>query len=113
MRLELLRPRPAISARFEFRYVNSLPDLAGCYALSTASDEILYVGQARSLRKRLLQHWEDGRHNIATLHGRISTVSVVVLTDDKALNAYERGWINQCELADGQRPVLNKISAPV
>src|SRR5579862_3449642 len=113
MRLSSLRPAFERSAQFEYRFLRALPATAGCYALSTASDEILYIGQARSLQSRLLQHWENGRHKESTIHGRISRVSVIEVADPAALNAYERGWINQCELEDGALPALNKISAPV
>jgi excinuclease UvrABC nuclease subunit len=113
MKIEELRPAPQKMAKFEFRFIRALPQTAGCYALSTASDEILYVGQARSLQSRLLQHWENGRHKESTAHGRISKVSIIEVADPATLNAFERGWINQCELADGSRPPLNKMSAPV
>jgi excinuclease UvrABC nuclease subunit len=113
MNLSALVPAPGASGAFEFRVLRAFPDKAGCYALSTASGEILYVGQARSLQSRLLQHWEAGRHKLQTNCGRISRVSIIVVAEPAALNSYERGWINQCELADGVRPALNKISAPV
>jgi excinuclease UvrABC nuclease subunit len=113
VKVDALTPAPTRSEPFEFRFLSDTPASSGCYALSNASGEILYVGQAKSLRSRLLQHWEDGRHNVITPYGRISRVSIVGVVDEAMLNAHERGWINQCELADGARPPLNKISAPV
>ncbi len=113
MNLSALTPAPEPSRAFEFRVLRALPDKTGCYVLSTASGEILYIGQARSLKSRLLQHWEAGRHNLQTIYGRISRVSIIVVPEPATLNSYERGWINQCRLADGTLPALNKVSAPV
>jgi hypothetical protein len=41
--------------------------------------------------------------------GVASFVSILTLDDPIKLDAYERGWINQCDLADGSLPPLNKI----
>ncbi|MFL5561266.1 MAG: GIY-YIG nuclease family protein [Gemmatimonadaceae bacterium] len=90
-----------------------MPEAPGCYALTTASGDILYIGQAASLRQRLMQHWDSGRHKLTTVLGRISRVSVLHVSETPRLNAYERGWLNQCVLSDGRLPPLNRISAPV
>lgn len=89
------------------------PEAPGCYALTNFSGDVLYIGQAHSLRSRLLQHFGLGKHNESTRHGRISLVRVLVLEGKGQLNAYERGWLNQCLLADGELPPLNLVSAPV
>jgi excinuclease UvrABC nuclease subunit len=86
---------------------------SGCYALTNASGDILYIGQAVCIRSRLLQHLDAGRNREATIRGRASFVSTLVLEDAVQLNAYERGWINQCELADGCLPPLNKVHGPL
>ena len=44
-----------------------------------------------------------------TTLGTASLVAVLILEDAARLNAYERGWISQCELADGRIPLLNKM----
>ncbi len=113
MKLADLRPQPECVTTFEYRFLRALPPTPGCYVLSTASDDIIYIGQAKSLQSRLLQHWENGRHKETTIYGRVSKVSTIAVSDLAALNAYERGWINLCELADGLRPPLNKMGAPV
>lgn len=77
--------------------------------LTNAGGDILYIGQAVSLKSRLLQHLDGGRHREITALGTASFVSILVLEDSNRLNAYERGWINQCELVDGSLPPLNKV----
>lgn len=113
MNYRLLQPPPTRLLEFGFSQLGSYPEVPGCYALANAEGEILYVGQAASLRGRLGQHLENGRHRALTTHGRASQVALVELENRQTLNAHERGWLNQCELADGSMPVLNKISAPI
>jgi excinuclease UvrABC nuclease subunit len=113
VKISALMPQAGSSFPFEFRHLRGMPDAPGCYALAIARNDILYIGQATSLQRRLIQHWDAGRHKLATSYGRISKVSVIEIPDAGTLNAFERGWINQCELFDGAMPPLNKVGAPV
>jgi excinuclease UvrABC nuclease subunit len=94
---------------FDFWAVRSIGDGPGCYVLANASRDILYIGQAVCISSRLLQHLDAGRQREMTTLGTASLVAVLILEDAARLNAYERGWISQCELADGRIPLLNKM----
>jgi excinuclease UvrABC nuclease subunit len=109
LKITALTPSPEPPELFEYRTVSAVAVGPGCYVLTNASGDILYIGQAVSIRSRLLQHLDAGRHREMTTSGRLSFVSILKLENPIQLNAYERGWINQCELADGCLPPLNKI----
>jgi excinuclease UvrABC nuclease subunit len=109
LKLASLTPSPGAPAPFEYRVVRRIGVDPGCYVLTNASGDILYIGQAVCIRSRLLQHLDSGRHRDMTPLGVASFVSILTLDDPIKLDAYERGWINQCDLADGSLPPLNKI----
>ena len=113
MKITALTPTPGTPAPFEYRTVRAIGVYPGCYVLTNASGVILYIGQAACIRSRLVQHLDAGRHREMTARGTASFVSILTLEDPIQLNAYERGWINQCELADGFLPPLNKVRGPL
>lgn len=113
MKITALTPSPGHPVPFEYRVVRAIAVDPGCYVLTNASGEILYIGQAVRIRSRLLQHLDAGRHREMTARGKASFVSILTLDDSIRLNAYERGWIDQCELADGCLPPLNKVHGPL
>jgi excinuclease UvrABC nuclease subunit len=81
--------------------------------MTNAGGEIVYIGQAKSLRQRVLQHFERGRHREETTYGRASLLRFLNINDAEQLNALERGWLNQCVLADGNLPPLNLVEGPI
>jgi predicted GIY-YIG superfamily endonuclease len=105
---------PAVewSAPFELYALNRLADCSGCYCLTNASGDILYAGQAASVRQRVVQHFDSAKKEALTIYGRIS---VVWWREEPAvsLNALERGWLEAIRLRDGQLPPLNRASAPI
>lgn len=113
MRVSALIPAPTLVGAFDYITVATLPNAPGCYVLTNASFDIIYLGQAVSLRNRVLQHLDAGRHRDLTPFGRASLLSVLEIPDPIRLSAHERGWLNQCELCDGTLPPLNKIHAPL
>lgn len=113
MKVFSLVPSPTFIGAFDYRSVASLPETPGCYVLSNASSDIIYLGQALNLRSRLTQHLNAARHREMTPLGRASLLSVFCMEEPLSLSAHERGWLNQCELCDGVLPPLNKIHAPL
>jgi predicted GIY-YIG superfamily endonuclease len=99
-------------AAFELYSLNRIADCTGCYCLTNAGGDILYVGQAISIRQRLIQHFDSEKRTALTIHGRISRVWWRAELPFK-LNALERGWLETVRLRDGQLPPLNRISAPM
>lgn len=108
-----LIPSPTFIGAFDYPTARSLPKTPGCYVLTNASSDIIYIGQAVNLRSRVLQHLDAARHRELTPLGRASLLSALCLEVPLRLNAHERGWLNQCELADGNLPPLNKKHGPL
>ena len=113
MKVGALLPAPVLIGGFDYATAARLPDGPGCYVLTNAASDIIYLGQAVSLRSRITQHLDAGRQRELTRHGRASLLSILEIPAPMKLNAYERGWLNQCELCDGVLPPLNKVQAPI
>jgi hypothetical protein len=113
LKVAALVPVPTFIGAFDYLTAARLPDAPGCYVLTNAGSDIIYLGQAVSLRSRLLQHVDTGRHRELTSYGRASLLSILQIEDPLRLNAHERGWLNQCLLCDGTLPPLNKVEAPI
>lgn len=112
MNVSLLLPLPQDRVGFALYALSRIPDGSGCYCLTNASGDVLYVGQAISIKRRLIQHFESSKRNEKTAHGRISLAWWLV-TAEASLSALERGWIESVRLADGQLPPLNRVGAPI
>lgn len=113
MKVLSLIPSPTFIGAFDYPTVASLPETPGCYVLTNASSDIIYLGQAVNLRSRVTKHLDAARHRELTQLGRASLLSVLCVEAPLSLSAHERGWLNQCELCDGALPPLNKIRAPL
>ncbi|HWB69974.1 MAG TPA: excinuclease ABC subunit UvrC [Solirubrobacterales bacterium] len=65
------------------RQRRELPDAPGVYLFHGAEDEILYVGKARSIRKRVASHFSGGEPRLTSRIERIETL--VTSTEAEAL----------------------------
>ncbi len=70
----------------------SLPDAPGVYLFYGADGELLYVGKARSIRKRVASHFSGGNARMTALVDRIETL--VTATEAEALLA-EQSFIKR------------------
>lgn len=109
MKLECLDPRPDRVERFARRNDKFVPDVAGCYALSTFDGTVLYVGLATNLRRRFAQHLDNPEKTRETRLGRAVEFHWIE-TDD--INRIERTWLNIHVHHEGRYPVLNKVYSP-
>lgn len=98
-------------AAFDLYVLSRITDCGGCYCLTNAVGEILYVGQAVSVRQRLLQHFDSEKRSTLTANGRIS-LAWWRAEDTARLSALERGWLEAVRLRDGRLPAMNRVSAP-
>ena len=112
MKVETLKPAVEGRVAFDLYYLLRMRDCAGCYCLTNAAGDVLYVGQALSIQRRLVQHFDSSKRLAQTAYGR---VSLVWWREDTAirLDALERGWLEAIRLADGELPVLNSLSGPL
>lgn len=111
MRVGEIFPPVEAHTTFDLYSLRRIADCAGCYCLTNAGGDILYVGQALSVRQRLIQHFDSEKRAVLTSHGRVSRAHWRAEMPVK-LDALERGWIEAIRLRDGQIPLLNRISGP-
>ncbi len=104
---------PAVQHRlaFELSVLRRLRDASGCYCLTNASGTVLYVGQAVSVRRRLVQHFARPKRRQLTSQGRISQVAWRP-AEPLHLDRLERGWIAAVTLRN-DRAKLNRPTISV
>ncbi|MDY0088295.1 MAG: nucleotide excision repair endonuclease, partial [Coriobacteriia bacterium] len=71
--------RPTLSEQ-----TNQVPDTPGVYLWKGAADQVLYVGKAKSLRKRMRQYilGQDEREKVPLLMAQVTSFDYVV-TDNE------------------------------
>lgn len=78
--------------------IKNLPDSPGVYMMKSASGEILYVGKAESLRKRVSSYFQASmRHSgrIESLVSQIVDISYLPTATSAEALLYENGFIKQ------------------
>ena len=111
MKVSILRPECSNEVEFSETSVLDIPMLPGCYVLSNWSKDILYIGQAKSLRSRIYSHLADFAKISMTAMGKVYWIHYA-LYDEFSLNRLERGWTQQHENHEGSLPILNRIQPP-
>lgn len=89
-----------------------IPAEAGCYALATFDGDILYIGLAVNLRRRIAQHLDNPVKTGLTPNGRAVLVHWR-MSDELGLQKLERTWLLLNEQHEGKLPVLNRVHSPV
>ncbi len=56
--------------------IKSFPDKPGCYIMKNVGSEVIYVGKAKNLKKRVIQYFngQDKRSKIENLRKHINTI---------------------------------------
>ena len=112
MKVSLLTPLPRERVLFTLRSTPLLPAGPGCYVLTNFQEDVLYVGLSVNLAERFKQHRESDEKCKPTTLGRAHWFYYLT-SDNKAINAIERGWQNQFASVHGELPVLNSLNSPV
>src|SRR5256885_6452359 len=63
-------------------YLKTLPDAPGVYRMMNAAGDVLYVGKAKSLKKRVSSYALRGTHNERIRRMIAETAEMLVLTTD-------------------------------
>lgn len=113
MKVDKLRPSPINKVNFEYTLLKALSQSLGCYVLCSYDHEIIYIGQAKNLRQRLLQHFDSSKLTEVTKFGKIFYAYYIELNEPNEINTTERGWLTMHELETGSLPPLNKVRSPV
>jgi GIY-YIG catalytic domain len=110
MNVSELVPQPQGCESFLRSRCRFVPETSGCYALTTFSKVVLYVGLATSLRKRMNDHLDSPEKTHRTEKGRAILFHWLETTD---INAVERTWMNIHIQHEGALPLLNRVYSPV
>ena len=78
--------------------------------LTSFQNVVLYVGLTKDIRRRFGNHLDDPKKTSATKNGK-ATFFYWFECDE--LENIERTWLNECEVADGVLPILNRVASPV
>ena len=112
MNVNELIPKPAFKVQFKLSHYIFIPKEAGCYILTTADNEIIYVGMSDNLFYRFQQHLNNAEKTNPN-HGGTAFWFYYKIYDSKDLPMLERAWINQFVMNHGKFLALNKINSPV
>ena len=93
---------------FQSRDEWRVPQVAGCYLITNAYHEILYIGQTDHLRRRMKEHLKDSRIVRPTVIGRATWFYFVEIVDSSPKDAEDR-LLFKYVAKNGHRPVLNRI----
>ena len=109
MKLSLLVPRPTGLEPFRRSRERFVPSVAGCYALTTFQEEVLYLGLSVDIRRRFNEHLDTPQKTELTAHGRAVLFHWLPTTET---NKVERTWLNIHLLNEGVLPILNSLYSP-
>lgn len=110
MKVDKLSPPVEASDAFRKSRERFIPGKAGCYVLTTFDGEVLYIGLATDLRRRIAQHLDNPSKTSSTVNGRAVIVHWRYADN---LEQLERTWLLIHEQHEGRLPVLNRVHSPV
>lgn len=110
MKVDKLSPPVEASDAFRKSRERFIPSKAGCYVLTTFDGEVLYIGLAAHLRRRIAQHLDNPSKTASTANGR---AVIVHWRYADRLEQLERTWLLIHEQHEGRLPVLNRVHSPV
>ncbi|KAA5595405.1 GIY-YIG nuclease family protein [Blastochloris sulfoviridis] len=110
MNIAELVPQPPHFETFKRSRERFVPETSGCYALTTFSREVVYVGLAKNLRRRMNNHLDSEVKVGLTPLGRAALFFWIESND---IEKIERTWMNIHIQQEGGLPVLNSVYSPV
>jgi hypothetical protein len=109
MNIDKLIPQPTSNETFRRNRLRFVPTASGCYALTTFSRAVLYIGLAKNLQRRMNQHLDSPEKTCETPLGRAVRFFWFETVN---LNKVERTWMNIHIQHEGAIPELNKVYSP-
>jgi hypothetical protein len=110
MNVTELIPAPVGRESFMRNRYRFVPDVAGCYALTTFTGTILYVGLTNDLRRRMNEHLDSSEKTSETSEGRAIFFQ---WWQGEELEKVERTWMNIHIQNEGRLPIMNGVYSPV
>jgi len=86
-----------------------MPDKPGSYVLTTFSKKVMYVGLAKSLRRRRNQHLDSEQKTAVTGIGK---AIFFLWGETEEVNKVERTWMKIHIQHEGALPLLNSAYSP-
>ena len=105
-----LVPFPPHVESFNRNRERFVPEASGCYALTTFSRVVLYVGLAKNLRTRMNNHLDSEAKTAVSPEGR---ATLFFWIESNEIHKIERTWMNIHIQHEGQLPTLNSVYSPV
>jgi hypothetical protein len=109
MNISELNPKPTHREPFNRNKERFVPEVAGCYVLTTFEGAVLYVGLTENLRRRLNEHLDSAQKTGLTTFGRAVFFHWLETVDTYKV---ERTWLNIHLYTEGVLPVLNGMNSP-
>ena len=113
MKVSKLAPLPVSKTDFSYQALKFVPAKPGCYALTSYSEDVLYIGLSKNLSIRIRQHLDNPKKHEVTELGKSYFVHLIILENENEAYKVERGWLNIHELNEGKLPPLNSVHSPV
>lgn len=110
MNISLLDPMPMYREIFRRDRRIFVSENSGCYVLANFKGVVLYVGLTKNLRRRFGEHLDDPRMCAVTENGSAFFFHWLECNE---LEKIERTWQNECEIADGELPIMNRVRSPM
>lgn len=93
---------------FDHGLRHTVPARPGCYCLANIFDDILYVGQTKSLHRRMKEHLDDSRMTQRTDSGLPSWYYFAEF-DETKIHQVEDQLLGEHIFREGTIPRLNRI----
>ena len=110
MQASSLVPGPAKRVRFNRGQYLIIPQASGCYVISNAWDDILYIGLSNNLRNRFEQHL-DNPGKVNPTQAGVAFWFHFLIYDKKKIRKLENSWLQQFQVNEGVLPILNSIQS--
>ncbi|MCL2521312.1 MAG: GIY-YIG nuclease family protein [Erysipelotrichales bacterium] len=113
MKVNKLIPKIEKKTLFLASHEIHVPDLPGCYVITTMDDDILYIGKAdRRISERFKQHIKNKDKKSITQDGLGYYFYYLVLETKDCVDV-ENSWLMFFQNYEGRLPILNKINSPI
>ena len=112
MNIQQLIPTVREKLQFTWEFHRFMPEISGCYVLTTFDGTVLYAGLTNNLKRRFGEHRDSDDKSGLTEQGRAFWFYYLPCAEVE-LNRTERSWLNQHITEHGALPILNKMNSPV
>ncbi len=109
MKITSLDEKNLVRIEFSLRKKILVPKTQGIYVLTNYAEDILYIGVSKNLQRRMWEHLNSEEKCELTPLGKAYWFFFKSCSE---FRPYERGWIHEHQLKEGQLPHFNKREAP-